>query len=49
MVSDHKKTVDLFEKATTDAKDADIKSFAVKTLPTLKNHLAAIEAIQKGM
>lgn len=49
MVSDHKKTVDLFEKATTDAKDADIKSFAIKTLPTLKNHLAAIEAIQKGM
>lgn len=49
MVSDHKKTVDLFEKASTDAKDADIKSFAVKTLPTLKSHLAAIEAIQKGM
>jgi len=49
MVSDHKKTVDLFEKASTDAKDADLKSFAVKTLPTLKSHLAAIEAIQKGM
>jgi len=49
MVTDHKKTIDLFEKASTDAKDAEIKSFAIKTLPTLKNHLAAIEAIQKGM
>jgi putative membrane protein len=49
MVKDHKKTVDLFEKATTDSKDADIKSFAIKTLPVLKNHLAAIETIQKGM
>lgn len=49
MVSDHKKTVDLFEKESTDAKDAELKSFAIKTLPILKNHLAAIETIQKGM
>ncbi|MFD1258386.1 DUF4142 domain-containing protein [Mucilaginibacter terrae] len=49
MVNEHKKAVDLFEKATTDAKDADIKSFAIKTLPVLKNHLQAIETIQKGM
>lgn len=49
MVKDHKSTVDLFEKASTDAKDADIKSFAIKTLPVLKNHLQAIETIQKGM
>jgi putative membrane protein len=49
MVKDHKATVDLFEKASTDAKDADIKSFAIKTLPVLKNHLQAIETIQKGM
>ena len=49
MVKDHKKTVDLFEEASKDAKDADIKSFAIKTLPVLKNHLQAIETIQKGM
>jgi putative membrane protein len=49
MVTDHKKDVSLFEKASTDAKDADLKSFATKTLPTLKMHLQAIQAIQDGM
>jgi putative membrane protein len=49
MVKDHDKDVTLFEKASTDAKDADIKSFATKTLPTLKMHQQAIKAIQDGM
>jgi ferritin-like metal-binding protein YciE len=37
MVSDHKKAVEAFEKAATDATDAEVKAFAVKTLPTLKS------------
>lgn len=49
MVDDHKKDVDLFEKATKDTKDVDLKSFATKTLPVLKMHLQAIEGIQKEM
>lgn len=49
MVSDHDKDVKLFEKASTDAKDAELKSFAVKTLPVLKMHKENIEALQKNM
>lgn len=38
MVDDHAKVVDLFEKAANDAEDTDLKSFAAKTLPVLKQH-----------
>lgn len=38
MVNDHRKTIDLFEKAQrSDA--ADVRQFAEKTLPTLRRHL----------
>jgi putative membrane protein len=49
MVKEHKDAADLFEKGSKDAKDADINAFAGKTLPVIKGHLQAIEAIQKGM
>jgi putative membrane protein len=49
MVKDHNKDVDMFEKASNDLKDTELKSFAVKTLPTLKMHQSAIKAIQDGM
>ena len=39
MVSDHKKDVKDFESAAKKADDADIKSFASTTLPTLQQHL----------
>jgi putative membrane protein len=39
MVDDHKKTVADFEKASKNAKDADVRNFAAKTLPTLQEHL----------
>lgn len=38
MVKDHQEDVDLFEEAAQDAQDADVKAFAAKTLPVLKNH-----------
>ncbi len=38
MVDDHDKTVSLFEDASSDAQNADLKAFAVKALPTLKRH-----------
>lgn len=37
----HQDAVALFEKASKEAKDPDIKSFAAQTLPTLKAHLEA--------
>jgi putative membrane protein len=49
MVKDHEKDVSEFEKQSTDAKDADVKAFAAKTLPTLKKHLEKIKEIQSKM
>lgn len=39
MVEDHEKDVAEFDKASTSATDADVKAWAGKTLPTLKEHL----------
>lgn len=38
-VKAHEDTVKLFQKAANSAKDADVKAFASKTLPTLQGHL----------
>jgi putative membrane protein len=39
MVSDHKDNIKLFEDASNNAKDPDLKNWAAATLPTLKMHL----------
>ncbi len=49
MVEDHKKDVTAFEAASKTAADADVKAFAVKTLPTLKMHKEMIEGIADKM
>ncbi len=49
MVDDHKKAVKLFEDASQNCKDPDLKAFAAKTLPTLKMHLDSINAIHDQM
>ncbi|MEO8522648.1 MAG: DUF4142 domain-containing protein [Acidobacteriota bacterium] len=38
MVADHNKDVSEFQRASTTAKNADLKAWAGKTLPTLKEH-----------
>ena len=48
MVKDHKKDVKEFEKQAKNAKDADVRNFASKTLPTLQEHLKMAEAAQKA-
>lgn len=45
MVNDHEKDIKDFEKAGNNLKDADVKSFAMKTLPTLQKHLDSAKAI----
>ena len=45
MVDDHKKGVELFTKASETAKDSHLKSFAGKTLPTVREHLTKAEQI----
>ncbi|MBB5397463.1 DUF4142 domain-containing protein [Mucilaginibacter sp. AK015] len=49
MVDGHKKVVSMLEDASKNCKDADLMAFATKTLPTVKAHLAKIEAIQSSM
>lgn len=39
MVSDHKEDIADFKKESGGGKDADVKAFATKTLPTLADHL----------
>jgi putative membrane protein len=39
MLKDHKKDVAEFEKASKSLQDPDLKGFATKTLPVLKQHL----------
>lgn len=46
MVDDHKDDIERFEKALKDAKDADLKTFASATLPTLREHLTQAQTIQ---
>jgi putative membrane protein len=49
MVDDHKDDLDKFEKAATDCKDPDIKAFAAKYVPVLKQHLDAAQALRDKM
>jgi putative membrane protein len=39
MVSDHQKAVSLFEKHAKDTKNEELRAWAEKTLPTLREHL----------
>jgi putative membrane protein len=49
VVQDHQEESSLFEKEAKSGDDADIKSWAAKTLPTIKQHLAlAKDALNKA-
>ncbi len=49
MVANHVKDVTAFESVAKGAVDADVKAFAVKTLPTLRVHLEEIRGIAAAM
>jgi putative membrane protein len=49
MVPDHRQTIQLFEKYALTGKDPVVKAYAQQTLPVLKEHLAAIIAIDNNM
>ena len=45
-VTAHEEAVTLFRKASEDAKDPEVKAFAAKVLPALKEHLTLAQALQ---
>lgn len=45
MVDDHQDDVDMFQKASNNLKDPDVKAWAAKTLPTLQKHLDSAKEI----
>ena len=49
MVNDHKDDVDDFRDAADNLNDADLKTFAVNTLPILQKHLASIQEIENKL
>src|SRR5690606_19171443 len=48
-VDAHQDSVELFEDAAEDAEDPDVKAFASKHLPTLKQHLQAAESLKEKL
>jgi len=46
MADDHQKAVAMFEDASKNCSDADLKAWATKTLPGLKSHLEAAKALK---
>ncbi len=48
MVKDHEEDIALFTAASKSLKNADLKAFATKSLPTLKEHLEMVKALDKA-
>jgi putative membrane protein len=48
MTTDHQATVELFQQAARSS-DADVKEFAVETLPTLEQHLKEAVRVRDGL
>ncbi|MBE7175106.1 MAG: DUF4142 domain-containing protein [Mucilaginibacter polytrichastri] len=49
MLQDHEQSVALFQDAAKNVQDADVKAFAVRTLPVLNRHLAVVQKLASGM
>jgi putative membrane protein len=47
MVAGHRKAVDAFTKESASGQDSEVQAWATRTLPTIREHLAKIEGIQK--
>lgn len=47
MTDNHEDDIDLFEKASSKADDADLRAFASKYLPTLREHQAKAKSLEK--
>lgn len=48
LVDHHEKTIDKYEDQAENGKDADLKSWASKTIPVLQNHLQMAKQLKEG-
>jgi len=46
MSEDHRKDIQMFEDASKNLRDKDVRNFASKTLPVLKKHAEAVDRIK---
>jgi putative membrane protein len=46
LITEHEKTITLFETEISSGTDAELKAFATKTLPTVKEHLKAAQDLK---
>src|SRR5690606_6488994 len=46
MVDEHEKDIRMFEKAASDAKDSEVRSFASKQVSKLRQHLQQAQSLQ---
>ena len=49
MVAGHEKAIQLFENEAKNGRDADVKAWAEKCLPTLREHLKLAQAAVKDV
>lgn len=49
LIQEHEKSVANYETESTSGSDAELKAFATKTLPTIKDHLKALQDVQKKL
>ncbi len=49
MVDGHQNAIDAFEKTSNNTKDADVKAWVDKILPTLRVHLDSAKAIKSAL
>jgi putative membrane protein len=48
LAQSHRESIKLFERQAADGADADLKAFAAKTLPTLREHLKMVEGTRSA-
>ncbi|HYE61977.1 MAG TPA: DUF4142 domain-containing protein [Phycisphaerales bacterium] len=49
MVQSHQKSVDLFDRQARQGEDAQVRAFAARTLPTLRQHLQMAKDLQQNL
>ena len=47
-IKDHEKNIEMFQKAGKNVKDADLRAFIDKTLPSLRDHLALAQKLPQA-